>query len=41
MADTVVVFTNLDALTNNGGGNFTVNSTGDDIPPFTVTFAAP
>jgi hypothetical protein len=35
---TSVVFTNLDALTNNGGGTFTVNSTGDDIPPFTVTF---
>lgn len=37
MADTVV-FTNLDALTNNGGGDYTVNSTNDDIAPFTVTF---
>jgi Hint domain len=35
---TTVVFTNLDALTNNFGGNFTVNSTGDGVPPFTVTF---
>lgn len=37
MADTVV-FSFLDALTNNNDGTFTINSTHDDISPFTVTF---